>query len=485
MTAKQPKIVLARVNYSQLYRVYDDGKTCEQRDILPPYQLLTLAGYLREKNIDVRIFDGEVELQTQQQLADSILDWNPDFVGFTATTPDIDLTVEVCNEIKRVNPSVITVVGGSHASAQPTDTVRNPSVDYAVVGDGEIVLNEIIHNSPRVLGVRNGGSADIGDHPMPAHDLVDYSKYTFSDPHRGLKRAASIMTTRGCPYVCTFCFHNRKLRFKSIDVVIGEIEYLYKQGVRYFYIYDDTFFAKKKWVYQIIDRIHDLQIPDACFQCLTRGNLVDPQLIEALRGVGFVRVSMGIESGSDEILKRVKKGVTKEDYREACHIIWEHDIETRGSFILGHPYENYEDIEKTIEFSKELDLYHANFNIMTPYPGTEIYELAKKGDGIKFAKPEYETEWSEYRRWGNSIIETESLSSSDLMTAQIKCQEEFYSQQKVYDYYHDLFLQGNRNLYFYRPLNFGWNKKYGKDIPFWNQLDHSTMVDPRQQEKFI
>ncbi len=485
---KRPKVALARVNYSQLYGVYDGGKTTKQRDILPPYQLLTLAGYVRDKGAEVKIFDGEVELQSQEELARDILDWKPDLAGLTSTTPDIDLTVEVCDVIKEVNPCIVTLVGGPHASAQPQNTIEYPSVDYVAVGDGESAIVDIMNaNSLHILGdnIKQGGTIDIGNNPMPAHDLIDYSKYTFSDPNRGLKNAASIMTTRGCPYACTFCFHNRKLRFKNIETVMAEIKYLYEHGVRYFYVYDDTFFVKKTWVYQIIDKIRELKITDACFQCLTRGNLVDPKLLEALREVGFVRISMGVESGSDAILKRVQKGVKKADYKKACKLIREYDIETRGSFILGHPHETPEDIQATIDFSKELELYHANFNVMTPYPGTQVYELAKKGDGIRFTKPEYETNWAKYRRWGNSIIETDALKADDLVEAQIECQREFYSQQKVYDYYHNLFLGGNKNLYFYRPLNFGWKEKYGKDVPFWKDLDQSTLLDPKKQESFI
>lgn len=474
------KIALARVNYSQLYGVYDEGKTYECRDILPPYQLLTLAGYIKNNDRDIRIFDGEINLQTQLELAEDILKWEPDFVGLTATTPDIDLTIEVCDILKKHNSSIITIIGGSHASAMPHDVARYSSVDHVVIGDGEEVLESIIVNQGNNK-ILKGKIIEIKNMPIPAHELLDYKKYTFSDPIRGLMQTASIMTTRGCPYNCNFCFHNRKLRFKNINVVINEIECLYKKGVRYFYIYDDTFLTKKKWVISVLNKIQKLDISDAHFQCLTRGNLITPSLLNLLKKTNFVRISMGIESGSDEILERAQKGVTKDDYRKSCKIIHDFNIETRGSFIVGHPYETEKDIQRTIDFSKELCLYHANFNIMTPYPGTKIYEMAKASKGIRFADKKYEITWNEYRRWGNCIIETDDLSSSDLINAQRRCQIEFYTQQKIYDYYYHLFLNGNRSFYFYRPLNFAWQQKFGKNIPFFDNLDHSAIVNPQKK----
>jgi len=481
---KDKKLALARVNYSQLYSVYDNGKTYKDRDILAPYQLLTLAAYVRDSLCDVKLFDGEIDLDSQPSLAKKILDWNPDVVGLTATTPDIDYCIDVCDIVKAHNDSIVTVIGGPHASALPDSVASNPSVDYVVVGDGEEPLKNILTYGKKIKDkIIVGENQNVNLLPMPSHDLVDYNLYQFSDPHRGRMNTASVMSSRGCPFKCNFCFHNRCLRYKSVNDFILEIKYLYEQkDVRYFYVYDDTFLINKKRILKIIDGIRLLSIDDAHFQCLTRGNLVDDNLIEKLCEVNFVRVSMGIESGSDEILRAAEKGVTKKDYFSACKVLHKHGIETRGSFIIGHPYETEETIKQTIDFSKELELYHANFNIMTPYPGTEIYNMALNGKGIYFVNPEYAHKWDTYRRWGTSVIKTDSLSEDNLEFYQKEAQTDFYTQDKIYNYYYGLFKEGNTSKYFYRPINFAWNRKYSKNIDFWDKLGNEKIVDVGDNE---
>jgi radical SAM superfamily enzyme YgiQ (UPF0313 family) len=490
-----PKLALARVNYSQLYDVYDGGKTYKYRDILVPYQLLNLAGYIRTCGVEVEIFDGEVTLMNQAQLAGTIVDWKPQFVGLTATTPDIGLSLEVCRLVKDHNASIVTIMGGPHVSALPEEVAQNSYVDYVVVGDGEKPLQEIIereksrvlagvkvadsHNPPATEKIIRGFMPDLSTYPMPAHDLLDYSNYLFTDPSRGQYKTASVMSSWGCPYNCTFCFHNKRLRYRKIDDFISEIEYLYREkGVRYFFVYDDTFLVKNSRVLEIAKRIKSSGMKDARFQCQSRADLVTPDVIKALRQANFVRVSMGVESGSTTMLEMIKKGVTKEDYIEACRILYDHGIEPRASFIVGLPYETRQTIMETINFAKELNFLAANFTIMTPYPGTQMYEMALKGEGLHFSRPEYARQWSIYRRWGKAFVETDELSANDLEHLREKAVIEFYSQPKVFEYYRSLFEEGNRTRYFYRPLNFAWQKKFGKCVPFWNELDRTEVVAP-------
>ncbi len=497
------KVALGRVNYSQLYGFYDKGKTLEKRDILTPYQLLTLAGYIQSEDVEVKIFDGEVELLNQRDLSEKIMSWNPNIVGLTATTPDTNLAIEVFNYIKIKNNTIKTVIGGPQASARPDDLRKHKSIDYIVVGDGEYPLTRIIEheighklekadtnvrdkyfsqinlnkgesNNPVII---RGYPESLTGLPMPAHNLLDYSNYQFTDPTRGAVIAASIMSSRGCPFNCAYCFHDRNLRNRSIDLFIDEIVYLAKRkNVKYFYIYDDTFTVNKRRVLEILDRIISLELNECNFQCLTRAELLDEELARKMKRANFMRVSMGVESGSEKILKAISKGTEKEDYIKACKLLLKYGVETRGSFMLGLPFETKETVEETIEFSKELELYHANFNIMMPYPGTKIYEMALQGRGIYFVDPKYATDWDRFRRWGTAVTRTNDLSSKEIVASQKKAQVEFYTQKKVYDHHEDSFLKGNRSRFFYRPLNFAWKQKYGKNIPFWNELGSDQMV---------
>jgi len=487
---KRTKLALARVNYSQLYTVYDGGKTLCHRDILTPYQLLHLAGYARQFGVEPRVFDGEVGLLTQAQLAREILDWQPDFVGFTATTPDIEATLEACGLIKAENPSCRTIIGGVHASALPAEVAAHRQVDYVVAGDGEEALMRIMGTGrdPQHAGddganpsgkIISGTRMDLLNLPMPAHDLLDYEQYPFTDPTRGQMRTASVMSSRGCPFQCNFCMHDPKVRCRSPQAFADEIAYLYHQkGVRYFFVYDDVFLLDRPRVLQILGLIENLGLEDVHFQCQARANLVDAELLQSLKKVGFVRVSLGIESGAEAILRQCNKGVTKENCRRACALIDAHGMEPRASFIVGLPHETRETAMETIEFAKELTLLHANFTVMTPYPGTRVHQMACRGEGLRFTRPEYAHQWSAYRRWGKPIVATDALSAEDLEDLRETAIAEFYTQQKVYDYYESLFRKGNRSSFFYRPLNFAWRRKFGKNIAFWDQLGAVQMTDP-------
>jgi radical SAM superfamily enzyme YgiQ (UPF0313 family) len=504
---KKIKLALARVNYSQLYKVYDEGKTYKKRGILMPYPLLELAGHTRRRGVEVRIFDGEVDLLTQSELAQEIIDWDPDFAGFTSTTPDINLTVEVCRILKEHNNKITTIIGGPHASGLPEDISRHACIDYVVVGDGEYPLDLIINKESnysfgnsildgadkdvllesQYREMRSNGNSKIikgnlktlRDQPMPAYDLLDFSKYQFIDPTRGSMNTASIMSSRGCPFRCLYCFHKRILMNRDIDLLIKEIKYLVNEkDVRYFFVYDDTFTVNRNRAMEILKKIKELNIKGVNFQCFSRANLLDEELIQAMKDAHFVRLSMGVESGSEKILKIISKGVKKEDYIKACEMLTNAGIEARGSFILGHPYDTKETIRETIEFSKELNLFHANFNIMTPYPGSKIYTMALNREGLRFKDKKDSTNWDSFRRWGIALVETDDVSSSELEQFQKEAQMEFYTQDKVFEYYEKLFKKGNRSRFFFRPLNFAWQRKYGKDIPFWDALEDTEVISP-------
>lgn len=478
---KRTRLALGRVNYSQLYSVYDGGKTYAHRDILVPYQLLNLAGFVRQTGVEVRIFDAEVHLWNEPQLAREILDWKPDVVGLTATTPDVDLVIEACRLIKEGAPAVVTVVGGAHAAVRPSDIAQHAWVDHVVSGDGEEALAMVMagQSVPSHDKIIEGRQMDLAAIPMPAHDLLNYDDYQFTDPTRGRMRTATVMSARGCPFGCAFCFHDRRVRYRPVDEFVREVDYLYRgMGVRYFFFYDDVFLLKRERVREILAKLRDLHLDGAHFQCQSRGNLTPPDLLDELRASGCVRVSLGIEAGSDEMLQRCDKGVTTGDYRHACRNIAAAGMEPRASFIIGHPYETEETAQATIRFAKELDLLHANFTVMTPYPGTEVYAMALRGQGICFTRPEYATDWSAYRRWGSPIVQTDALSSDDLARLREMAVTEFYTQPKVFQYYEALFKSGNQSRYFYRPLNFAWQKRFGTNVSFWDSLGKTNLIDP-------
>lgn len=457
------RLALVRINYSQLYGMYKDLSV---RDIFTPCQLLALASATIKNNIETKIFDGEIDLLNQKELSKDILKWNPDFVGITTTTPDILECIELAKYLKQANPKIKIIFGGPHVSAFPKD-VYGELIDHIVVFDGEKALVDIVKDK-RKEKIIKGAICDIRNTKLP-HHLLDYSKYTSTDPFRGSLNSAQIMTTRGCPFQCIFCFHSRNIRYIGLDTIIEEISDLYnKYNVRYLEFTDDTFLLNKERVRQLLDFIK--KYDDLSFQILTRADLVTKNITKMLKEAGCGKVSMGVESGSEKILKIVKKGVTKDQYRRACDLLIENDIEPRGSFIIGHPYDTEETVQETIDFAKELELYQANFNIMTPYPGTPAYKMALNGEGICFSPKEAATNWKLFRRFNTSVIRTEELSKERIEELHKIAQIDFYAQQKIYDHYFNLYKKGNKSKFFFRPLNFAWKKKFGKSIPYWKEL---------------
>jgi radical SAM superfamily enzyme YgiQ (UPF0313 family) len=185
---------------------------------------------------------------------------------------------------------------------------------------------------------------------------------------------------------------------------------------------------------------------DIKFFAMTRANLISEETIQLMKRGGLVKVSLGVESGNQEILDREKKGTTLKQYEEAYKLFVKHNIETRGSFIFGHPGETHKTARETIEFAKKLKLFRAGFNVMTPYPGIDLLN----DEGIEVINKDY----SHYCRWGDSVVQTKELSPEDLKYYQRLATKEFYLSPKVLWYHLKQFLSGEHSWYYYRPIWF-------------------------------
>jgi radical SAM superfamily enzyme YgiQ (UPF0313 family) len=280
----------------------------------------------------------------------------------------------------------------------------------------------IVHNPARPL------IEDLDKLPYQARDLVPMHKYRYPSPGKGLVPFIVMLTTRGCPYQCIFCekLEGTKVRYRSPENVVEEIETLHRNyGASFFQFNDETFILDHKRVHRICDMIIERKL-DITWYCMIRANLATKELLQKMRKAGCVRISMGVETGNAKIMKILNKGATLDDYRKAYRIAKELGIETRGSFIIGNPYDTEETIRDTIDFAKSLHLDEAYFNIMTPYPGTKVYEMAKKGKGLRLLTED----WSKYTRWGNAVIELPGLSREDLIRWQMKATRSFYLRPK-------------------------------------------------------
>ena len=472
---KKPDIILVRPYYSDVYSYYSGKSPIQKRQINPPLGLLSLAAVLEKASYNVQIIDAEADQLSIDEVVEMITQSAPYVCGMSATTPEYYNAQKIFEKVKIKSPSITTVLGGAHASVLAEEIlIHDPSIDFIVRKEGEITIVELMGaiksqtaDFSRIAGLSfrkakgeivlnpdRGVIEDLDSIPFPAHHLVDYSKYLYPMGRMGMQPIATILTSRGCPNRCIFCYHMFKkgIRFRSSGNVLAEIQLLVnKYGIRQFLFADDTFTLNMERAGEILDGIINEKL-NISFKCMSRADSLNVEILKKMKRAGIERISIGVESGNQRILNLINKGTKLDQYRKVYAWMAKLGIETRGSFILGHPYETWETASDTIRFAKILNLFHAAFNIATPYPGTELFTMAVHKQGLCLVNDD----WKDFRRWGQAGIRTEELSPQDLIFLQKLAMKSFFSQPKIIWYYckqmvvHPFDLK--KNYYYFRPF---------------------------------
>ncbi len=356
-----------------------------------------LASPLEEEGELVRIEDAPTLNHDLKDVKKKIEEFNPDYIGISAMTPTAPSAYGVAEVAKKSDPDIKVIMGGPHPTLLPEETMKECSfVDILVRGEGERTVRELFSgkNISDVKGVsyRENGEIiqnedrppimDLDELPFPAYHLLPMDRYKAA----GI-RYATMVTSRGCPFNCTFCASSRicgkKWRGKSPRRVLEQIKLLrHDYGVREIEMLDDTFVLDRDRAEKICDLIIEDDV-DVSWSCSSRVDTIDRSLAEKLKEAGCHTIYLGIESGVQEILDRLKKGIKIERVKNAVSSIKEVGLNALGSFILGVPGETKKQMKKTVEFAKDLGLTLAQFTVFTPYPGTEAYEKAEKNDLIE------------------------------------------------------------------------------------------------------
>ena len=443
------KITLIYPAYTE---IYGDYKPAARIGVLyPPLGLSYLAATLEREGHSVEIIDMEAELIGKEQLEKRIKETKPDIAGITSTTPIHHKADEIFHLIKSIDKSIATIAGGPHPTSLPIKTLEeNQDIDIVVVGEGEKTVIELARKIEKnedistVDGIAYRKEAeikitkqremiqDLDWLPFPARHLLKQDVYVWSVPKKGIVPVTPIETTRGCPFKCSFCSQivvfGNKIRERSVDNVINEIKEIKdRYKITHLVFYDDTLGLNKKRTIELCNRIIDEKL-GITFEGMTRVNCIDEELIIKMKQAGLNRLSFGVESGNQDILNAIKKGINLEQIRNAYELVDKHGIETRMSIIFGLPFETKETIRKTIKFMKSLKCYQAYVNIGTPFPGTDYYEMAKHGyGGLKLLTHD----WREFRRWGNAVINVNDLAKEDLIKWQKRALLEFYLRPRI------------------------------------------------------
>ena len=380
-----------------------------------PMSLSYLAGVIMNEGHDVLIYNGEhdkdldyLNLTTYSEnyhlypdglnndehyiwkkFKNILVSYKPDVVGITAFSVKYPSAIKIASICKDYDPSIPIIMGGQHTTIMTDQVLGNPQIDFAVRGEGEETIKEFLYqfnanqqwsNIDGLCYKQDGNIiknknreliSDIDSIPFPRIDvLYDIENYSESS-------VSKLFTSRGCPYKCTYCgtqnIWTYKLRNHSPQRIIDEINIKKNDfGCSYFTFFDDVFGLNKKQTNALLDTMIEKKI-NINWDCLTRPDTVNDELLKKMKEAGCTKIDMGVESGSDKILLDTKKSTNKKQILEASKLIKNNKIMLYMFFMIGLPTETEEDAQQTKKFLNEIKPDWAGISIFTPIPGTEIY----------------------------------------------------------------------------------------------------------------
>lgn len=363
---------------------------------MAPIGILSIAAFLEKKGHDVFIYDcngPKVSSQINKNVQ-KILDHNPDMVGFSTVTSSFPDGYRIASALKNKNPDIKTVFGGAHVSAIGSALLESHEhIDFLTMGEGEMTMAELAggralcdidgliwrDNGNLVVNKSRSYIRNLDELPFPAYEkLAGFpGKYNLPLFSYIYTPGATMITSRGCPYQCTFCdrsvFKNQ-FRYNSAEYIYDHMAYLKKRfNVRHINIYDDLFTTNRKRVTALCDMLIRRPLK-MNFNCIVRIGHIDDELLRLMKRSGFLQLSIGIESGDPQLIQEVKPGVSIDAVREAVKSIQSHGLRAKGLFIMGLPGDTEASIKKTSDFIMSLGLDDMNMSKFTPFHGAPVWD---------------------------------------------------------------------------------------------------------------
>lgn len=373
------------------------------KEPLPSLGLISLAAYLKKEGIQVEVIDASVNRLSWRSLKREIKKAQAQIIGITCLTEFRFESFAASRAAKKVSPESWVVIGGPHPTFCDRDTLLyNPAVDMVVRGEGENILLDLCRAYENKLKIedisgityRKGGKIrqnpdasliqDLDNLPFPARELVPIEKYNFRlfVPGEGWRQTTHLITSRGCPFGCSFCITSqmsgRLWRARSPESIIAELEEIIRNtGIRTIWFYDDTFTMSKERVLKICDLIVKKNL-NIKFTCSIRADTVDKGLLTAMKEAGCFKIFFGVESGSQRILDEVcGKKITLEQVRCLSRWLDELGIVKNPSYIIGFPSETMKEAQMTLDLMREIG-GQVSLSFLRIYPGTRIEKIAKE-----------------------------------------------------------------------------------------------------------
>lgn len=403
---------------------------------VPPYGILSLAAVLEEQGIEVKILDFTKKNVEEKIVLDAIADSN--IIGLSAWSMPMIIEVAKITRIirKKVNGRKLLIWGGVHPTLFPKEVIEEFDLDAVCVGEGEFTLLELVKTLERGgdttkvkgLWIRRNGDViftgnredivDVSALPGYAWHLIDVNKYIVKIKLTSTNEL-TLVESRGCPYRCTFCYVPRmfgsRWRGRTVDQVIEDIKFLKeKYNIHRFDLLDDLpFGGNRNKTLDFCRKIKKLNVQWSCDQ---RINLVNEELLRAMKESGIWYIYFGVESGSPRMLEKVKKiGITPENTIKAFDLCFKLGIVTMAGFIIGIPGETEEDLDESIKLAKKIKATIIRVASYVPYAGTDLYEEALK---MGFKPPVYAEDWGRLGAYGHISASLTEAPKEKLMKIQ-------------------------------------------------------------------
>jgi len=367
---------------------------------LPPLGIAYVAAVLRQNSYEnIRIVDGASQFLSVDAIVEQAIAFGPDIIGITVMSNVKSVATTLTNILKQKLPSSLVCWGGAHATALPEHCFKNSSVDVVFRHESEFSFLEFVRRVEahkdftdiKGLCYKKDGTVHCNEKvaritaldslPLPARDLLPMDKYsTVSWFGSKVKKATTIISSRGCPYECTYCANkvcwgDRKYIHRDPVKVVDEMETLVREyGVGGFQFSDECLTANRKNATAFCEELLKRKL-NVSWVCSSSVKNVDVELLRLMKRAGCEFINYGIESGSPEIRKILKKNITNEDIFTAVAAAKKSGLRVGCCFLLGCPGETPATARETISMARKLAPDEVSFNIVVPFPGTEIYEL--------------------------------------------------------------------------------------------------------------
>jgi len=362
----------------------------------PPLTSVLIATILKQNGIEADFRDLAGEGRPMEALDEIIAQYSA--LIMLTSTMTINEDSEILLRLKRISPDLLTVVWGSHPTFLPRQTLSRQGIDVAVRREGDYIIRDLIlkylsgENWHNVLGIafKKGEEiiinpdypfiADLDQLPFPDRSLLSPQADYFNPI---IERApyTTIYTTRGCPAQCTFCtasaFYGGKVRLRSAENILQELQLIADLGYKEVFIRDETFTVSKKRLLDVARRMMENKL-NLSWICSARVGTIDEEMMKIMKQSGCHMIRIGVESGNQAILDNVKKGIKIEETEFLLKLAHKYNIDVHAHMMLGMPGEDRQTIKNTIKFVKRINPSVVTFGICTPYPGTLLFEEVKK-----------------------------------------------------------------------------------------------------------